>query len=446
MLTGSRWGGELTELEVRLRRDARRCLEAALRAVGPERLVAEALGGEPLGGTRGSLILVAVGKAAGAMARGAHAVLGERIARGLVLAPHGAEVSELPGIEVFRGGHPTPDEEGVEGARAVLEAVRAAGPADRILLLLSGGGSALMTLPPDDVPLGDLQAVTKRLMAAGAPIEDLNCVRKHLDRLKGGQLAREAAPASVLALILSDVVGDRLDVIASGPVSPDPTTHADALRVLERYSLLAEVPDAVRRRLEAGARGDVPDTPKPGDPAFARVTVRVIGNGRLAAEAALAEAKRLGYEAYLLSDALTGEAREVGRSLAEIGRRVRDSGQPLPPPAALAAAGETVVTVRGPGQGGRNQELVLSAALELEGAEGILVTSLGTDGIDGPTDAAGAVATWTTVARARAGGLDPRVALERNDSYSFFRALGDLIITGPTGTNVMDVQLVLVGV
>lgn len=446
MPTGPASGSELTELEARLRGDARRCLDAALRAAGPERLVAAALREEPLDRTSGSLILVAVGKAAGAMARGAYSVLGGGIARGTVLAPHGVEVPELPGVEVFRGGHPTPDEEGVKGARAVLESVRAAGAGDRIVLLLSGGGSALMTLPPDDVPLGELRAVTKRLMAAGAPIEDLNCVRKHLDRLKGGQLAREAAPASVLALILSDVVGDRLDVIASGPVSPDPTTYADALRVLERYNLLDGVPHGVRRHLEAGARGDVPDTPKPGDPAFARVTVRVIGNGRLAAEAALAEAKRLGYEAYLLSDALTGEAREVGRALAEIGRRVRDSGQPLPPPAALAAAGETVVTVRGPGRGGRNQELVLSAALELEGAEGILVTSLGTDGIDGPTDAAGAVATWTTMARARARGLDPRAALERNDSHSFFRALGDLIITGPTGTNVMDVQLVLVRV
>ncbi|MBI4520068.1 MAG: DUF4147 domain-containing protein [Gemmatimonadetes bacterium] len=434
---------ELTDLEVRLRRDARRCLDTALRAVDPERLVTDALREEVLA-AGSSVLLVAVGKAAAAMARGARAVIGERVAQGIVLAPRGATPPAPPPLQTFHGGHPVPDEAGVAGAQAVLDLVRGAGRSDQILLLLSGGGSALMTLPPDDITLHDVRTVTAQLLAAGAPIEDLNCVRKHLDRLKGGQLAREAAPAHVLALVLSDVVGDPLDVIASGPVSPDPTTFADAINVLERYRVWASAPPAVRDHLEAGRAGDVPETPKRGERPFARVRARLVGRGRTAAAAALAEAAVLGYETHLLSDSLTGEAREVGRSLAEIGRRVRDSGVPLPPPACLAAAGETVVTVRGDGVGGRNQELALAAALALENVDGVIVASMGTDGIDGPTDAAGALATWTTLARARRAGLDPRAALDRNDSYPFFRALGDLIVTGPTGTNVMDLQLVLV--
>lgn len=434
---------ELADLEVRLRRDARRCLDAALRAVDPERLVTEALRDEilPAGS---SVLLVAVGKAAAAMTRGACAVIGDGIAQGIVLAPRGAGGAAPPPLQTFHGGHPVPDESGVAGAQAILDLVRGAGRSDQILLLLSGGGSALMTLPPDNITLADVRTVTAQLLAAGAPIEDLNCVRKHLDRLKGGQLAREAAPAQVLALVLSDVVGDPLDVIASGPVSPDPTTYADAINVLERYGVWENTPPSVRDQLEAGRAGDVPETPKRGERPFARVRARLVGRGRTAAEAALAEASRLGYEPHLLSDSLTGEAREVGRSLAGIGRRVRDAGVPLPPPACLAAAGETVVTVRGDGLGGRNQELALAAVLALENADGVIVASMGTDGIDGPTDAAGALATWTTVARARQLGLDPRAALERNDSYPFFRALGDLIVTGPTGTNVMDLQLVLV--
>lgn len=432
-------------LEGRLRADARRCLEAALRAVDPERLVADALARDrPAPQAGGSLRLLAVGKAAAAMARGARAALGAGIARGVVLTSRGSPTDAGPGLRIFAGGHPLPDEAGVEGARAVLEEARAAGANDLVLLLLSGGGSALMSLPPEGVALADIAAVTDQLLRAGAPIEDLNCVRKHLDRLKGGQLAREASPARVLALVLSDVVGNRLDVIASGPVTADPTTYADAIAVLERYGLERDAPPSVQAHLERGAAGEIAETPKPGDGVFGGVRVAVVGSGRHAAAAALADAESLGYEGLLLTDGLTGEAREVGGYLAEIGRRIRDSGQPIPPRACAAAAGETVVTVKGAGRGGRNQEVALGAAVALVGADGVLVAALGTDGVDGPTDAAGAIATWTTVARARAAGLDPEDALARNDSYPFFRALGDLIVTGPTGTNVMDLMLVLV--
>ncbi|MBI4539152.1 MAG: DUF4147 domain-containing protein [Gemmatimonadetes bacterium] len=448
-------GGAPEALEIRLRGDARRCLDVALRAVDPERLVAEWLGREPAR-AHGNVIVLAVGKAAVPMARGAHAVLADAVSRGVVLGPGGAKKGGVadaagaagsgipPGLRLFRGGHPIPDEAGVEGARAVLGEAARAGASDLILLLLSGGGSALLTLPPDDVPLADLAVVTERLLKAGAPIHDLNCVRKHLDRLKGGFLARAASPARVLALVLSDVVGDRLDVIASGPVSSDPTTYGDAIATLERYGLWGEAPGSVPAHLEAGARGEIPETPKPGDPVFDRVATVIVGNGRRAAEAALAEARRLGYGSALLTDSLTGEARDVGRYLAGIGRGGRDAGAPIQAPGCVVAAGETVVTVRGPGRGGRNQEVALGAALELDGVYGILVAALGTDGIDGPTDAAGAIATWTTMARARAAGLDGGQALARNDAYPFFRALGDLIVTGPTGTNVMDLYLTLV--
>jgi hydroxypyruvate reductase len=302
-----------------------------------------------------------------------------------------------------------------------------------------------MSLPPAGVTLDEVRETTDRLLKAGATIQELNAVRKHLDRLKGGRLARAAAPARVEALILSDVIGDPLDVIASGPVSPDPTTFSDAVDVLEHRGLWQQVPLAVRSHLGRGLEGAEEETPQEGDACFERVRATVIGNNRLAAEAARGEAERRGYRARLLTTLLTGEAREVGCVLAALGREIRCSGEPFAPPACWVAAGETTVTVVGDGKGGRNQELVLGAALELDGQDGIVVASLGTDGIDGPTDAAGALCDGATPARGRAAGLDARASLARNDAYGYFQALDDLIVTGPTGTNVMDVQVVLVG-
>jgi hydroxypyruvate reductase len=301
-----------------------------------------------------------------------------------------------------------------------------------------------MTLPPDAVSLADLQTTTDLLLAAGAGITELNTVRKHVDRLKGGRLAEEAAPGRVLALVLSDVVGDSLEVIASGPVTPDPTTFADAVSVLERFEVWQRVPLPVRVHLTRGAAGEIAESPAPGAACFERVVASIVGNNRLAAKAALAEAARRGYRTHLVTTELTGEARAAAARLAALAREVTTGGRPIAPPACLVAAGETTVTVRGGGRGGRNQELALALALRIEGLDEVLGVSVGTDGIDGPTDAAGAIVSGRTVQRARELGLDPARALAENDSYPFFEALGDLVVTGPTGTNVMDIQILLV--
>ena len=431
--------------EARLRADARAIVEAALAAVDPARLVAEALEEEaPSPPEGGHLWLVSVGKAASSMAAGAARVLGDALTEGWVLAPDDAGPAP-DGMHLLRGAHPLPESRNVEAARVVHGAVRRAGRDDWILLLLSGGASSLLTLPDGDVALDDLRRTTDLLLRSGATIQELNAVRKHLERLKGGGLARAALPARVVALVLSDVVGDPLDVIASGPVSPDPSSFDEAVEVLEAHDLWEAVPQAVRVHLLLGRSGEVQETPKDGDPLFGGVRVRVVGSAVRAAAAAAERARGLGYHAHVLDTEVTGEARVVGRRLAAVARGVADTGSPVQPPAAVVVAGETTVTVVGDGRGGRNQEVALGAARDLDGRDQVLVLSMGTDGVDGPTDAAGALVTGSTLRRARAAGLDATDALERNDAYPFFEALGDLVITGPTGTNVMDLMLVLVG-
>ncbi len=431
------------DAEERLREDALSIVEAGLAQVEPDALVADALTEHPLeGGADGGVVLLAVGKAALGMAEGARRALGDRIAEACVLVPHGAVGAASAGIRIYHGGHPLPDMKGVQGARALADAARRAGPGDRVLLLLSGGASALLTLPDGEVTLEDVRSLTRLLLASGAPIEEMNTVRKHADALKGGRLARIATPAPVRALVLSDVVGDALDVIGSGPVSPDPTTYSDAIAVLERRGIWDAAPESVRRHLLLGREGRIPETPKPGDALFSGVDATVIGSWRLAAAGAAARALALGYRVKTRSIAMTGEARMVGAELAREARALHDR---VRGPTAHIAAGETTVTVVGDGMGGRNQEVALGAALVLDGIEDALVLSLGTDGIDGPTDAAGAIATGTTIARARAAGLDAEASLRRNDAYRFFEPLSDLIVTGPTGTNVMDLFVVLVG-
>lgn len=429
-----------------LRADALACVEAAIGAVDPERLVRlylERAAASSWGDT-GTIKLAAVGKAAAAMARGARAALGTRLTGGVIILPAGQESEAPPGFEVYGGGHPEPNEDGVAGAAALSRLATALGTDDHLLALVSGGGSALMTLPAAGLGLEDLQLTTRHLLRAGAAIAELNAVRKHLDEVKGGRLARAAAPATVQVLVLSDVVGDPLDVIASGPFAPDPTTFAEAVAILRRRGVWATIPAAVRDHLEGGQAGARAESPKEGDPCFQRVTTAVVGNNRLAALAALATAVDRGYRGLLLSTFLTGEAREVGCMLAAVAREVRASGQPIAPPACIVAAGETTVAVRGGGRGGRNQELVLGAAAVLDGCRGVLVASAGTDGVDGPTDAAGGWVTGDTLSRAHARGLSLRTTLSENDAYPFLDALGDLIRIGPTGTNVMDVQIVLV--
>ena len=297
-------------------------------------------------------------------------------------------------------------------------------------------GSALTPAPVPGVRLEEKQALTGLLLGAGATIDELNAVRKHVSLFKGGQLARAASPASVLTLILSDVIGDPLDVIASGPTAPDPTTFTDALGVLSRRGLLERVPASVRARLEVGARGEVDETPKPGDPLFARVTHRIVGNNALVVDAAADRARTLGYEPHVVTRELQGEARNVAADLVARARRLR-------PPACLIAGGETTVTVRGDGRGGRSQEFALAAALALRPDDDLIVLAAGTDGTDGPTDAAGGLIDAGTLERGRTVGLDARRALEDNDSHAFLRACGDLVVTGPTNTNLLDLYLLL---
>lgn len=425
--------------EARLREDALSIAEAALVQVDPTALVVGALQERPLEG-EGGVILLGVGKAALGMTEGARRALGDRIVESCVLVPHGAVGASPSGFRIYHGGHPLPDRKGVQGARAVAEAAGRASGGERVLLLLSGGASALLTLPEGDVTLDDVRSLTRLLLDSGAPIEELNTVRKHVDALKGGRLARLAMPAPLRALVLSDVVGDALDVIGSGPVSPDPTTYADAIAVLQRRGIWKAAPESVRRHLLWGREGQIAETPKPGDAAFAAVDASVVGSWRLAAAGATARALALGYRVMTRSIAVTGEARRVGAELAREARALHEGGRG---PAAVIAAGETTVTVVGDGRGGRNQEVALGAAIELDGVGDVLVLSVGTDGIDGPTDAAGALATGTTMTRARTAGLDAEASLRRNDAYRFFAPLSDLVVTGPTGTNVMDLFVVL---
>jgi glycerate 2-kinase len=341
-------------------------------------------------------------------------------------------------VQVVEAGHPLPDEAGVAGAQRIAELLSAAKDRDLVLAVVSGGGSALLTLPAAALTLADLQVTTDLLLRSGATIVELNTVRKHLSQVKGGGLARLAGPALVIGLILSDVVGDPLDVIASGPTVPDATTFADAWAVLERYDLMGRVPTAVRERLRAGVEGRLPETLKPGNPLLSQVHNVIVGSNRLAAEGAVKAAQANGLGAMLLSTFVEGEAREVARVAAALAKEVVRHNRPVSRPACLVWGGETTVTVRGHGQGGRNQELALSAAQSMAGLPNVLLATLGTDGTDGPTDAAGAVATGETVARAHALGLDPMAHLADNDAYPFFDALDDLIRTGPTGTNVND--------
>ncbi len=391
--------------------------------------------------------LVAAGKAAVPMAEAAAAILGERLGCGVVVTRRGqAGESTLPKrTRLLEAGHPVPDAEGEAAVRAVEELLSAPSADDVVLALLSGGASALLPDPAPGLALSDLSETTSLLLRSGAPIGEMNAVRKHLSRLKGGRLARLAAPARVAALLLSDVVGDRLDVIASGPTAPDPTTYADAWSVLEGRGLLALVPAAVRHHLESGLAGEVEESPKPGDPVFARVLNVVVGSCRLAAEAAVREARSLGYRPLLLSTFVEGEAREVVRVAVAMARGVLSEGHPVAPPACLVWGGETTVTVRGAGRGGRNQEQALAAALALEGVPDVTLMALATDGSDGPTDAAGGIVDGATAAAIRAGGVDPSRALAESDSYTALEAGGALLRTGPTGTNVNDLLVVLAG-
>lgn len=372
----------------------------------------------------GRLLVVAFGKAAPAMTRGLVETSGRRVDDGVVVT-HAAAEAPLP---LVVAGHPLPDAGSVRGGREALRIAAAAGPADLLVVLVSGGGSSLLEVPAGALDLDDLVATNRALLRSGADIVEINAVRKHLSAVKGGRLAEAARRCRLLTLVLSDVVGDPLDVIASGPTVPDPTTYADALEVLERRRIAEEVPAAVVAHLRDGAAGRVPETPKEAHP---RHVLRIVGNGAQAAEAVVAAARERGLIAEVVSTTLVGEAREVGPSAA---------AARVPGVDVLVWAGETTVTVRGDGRGGRNQEAALAAALAIEGT-GTTFLAAGTDGIDGPTDAAGAVVDGGTVPRGSAAGLDAWDHLARNDAYPYLAATGDLLVTGPTGTNVADLWI-----
>ena len=376
--------------------------------------------------------LAAVGKAAGGMA--AHAQPWGAFEEAVVVAPHPVDI---PGFESIVGGHPVPTEESVRAGERVLALAHATGPDDLLVLMLSGGASAMMEAPL--VPLADLVRATQLLLRSDAPIGEMNCVRRHLSGIKGGGLARECL-GEILVLAISDVEPHDLAALGSGPAGPDPTTHREALAILQRRGLLEAVPPSVRTHLEEGAAHHVPETVKPGDPALDRVRTVVLADNDTALRAAATQAARLGYETRILSGFLRGEARERGRDLADLARDLaREPGGPV----AIVAGGETVVRVEGHGKGGRNQELALAAVDGLSALDAVLAT-FGTDGVDGPTDAAGAIVDGQTRARADALGLDAGAHLAENDAHPFFEALDDLVRTGPTGTNVRDVALLLV--
>ncbi len=458
-----------------------RVMRAALRAVEPAEAVHRHVrrDGETLEigpqryrlGEIERIFVVGGGKAGAPMAAALAELLPNEITAGLVNVKYGhtatsaawdvrfGHLADLPvtrptlnepgtgPVMLMEAGHPTPDAAGLAGAGRIADLLRQAGPRDLVIALFSGGGSALLPLPVTGIGLDDYQALTTLLLRSGADITEINTVRKHCAQLQGGQMARLAAPARFVALILSDVVGSPLDVIASGPATPDPTTYADALAVLRRYDILDEIPVGIRNHLMRGATADVPETPKPGDPDLVRVANVVIGENVTAARAAAHTARSLGLNATVLTTYCQGEAREVGRVAAGLAQGIAAGQSDLLRPACVIFGGETTVTVHGDGMGGRNQELALAAAIALDRGglpadADVAVVGLATDGTDGPTMAAGGLATGDTVARGRALGLDAYSTLARNDSLPYLDALGSLVLTGPTGTNVNDLIFV----
>jgi hydroxypyruvate reductase len=422
-----------------LRRHARAIFRASLVAADPAGAVARYLARRDFSRYR-RIFVIGAGKAGAPMAQAVERALGRRIAAGLINVKYG-HTARLRRIELNECGHPVPDAAGASGAARIAALAESAGEGDLVLCLISGGASALLPLPAEGITLEEKQATTRALLACGANIHEMNALRKHISRIKGGQLARLAAPATVEALLLSDVIGDNLDVIGSGPAAPDASTFADVAAILDKYGIRGRIPASVRARLDQGLRGEIRETPKPGDPLFVRVRNTVIGSNRLALDAAARAARSLGYRTLILSSEIQGETRDVARMHAAIAREIACTGRPAKPPACIITGGETTVTLRGQGLGGRNQEFVLAAAIDIAGLDRTVVFSAGTDGTDGPTDAAGAVADGETLGR------NPEAArfLENNDSYHYFQPLGDLVMTGPTNTNVMDVRVILVG-
>ena len=424
-------------------KDLREILQAGLAAADPKdavlrsvRLEGDAVLTEEARFEPERIFVVAAGKAAGAMARAAEELFAGRVEAGLVVTKEGHDAGP-EGFDTVFASHPEPDEGGVEAARRVREMAEGLGEGDLLVAMISGGASALLADPAPPIELADLKRLTQDLLRSGADIGEINTVRKHVSVLKGGGLARLAAPAKVLALLLSDVVGDAPSSIASGPAAPDTTTLDEARAVLERYGI--EPPRSIADHLE-----EAEETPKPGDSVFDNVANVVCGGGRHAVEAAAGSAGGLGYEPLILSTTMTGDARDIAAVSAAIVRETLESGNPVPPPCAIVSGGEATVVVRGEGTGGPNQEFALTLAVELEGVEGWAAFAADTDGNDGPTDAAGGLVDGGTASKMREAGVDPVRALEENDARAALEAAGALLVTGPTGTNVNDLRVILV--
>jgi glycerate-2-kinase len=441
-----------TLLDQKARRLALESLERAVEAADPKELLKArlALKGSTLRVEEHSfdlekfrsIFVIGGGKASGTMAEALENILGKRITDGLVNVPHNSR-NKTNIIKLHGANHPVPDEAGVEGTRKMLKIVQDARKDDLIICLISGGGSSLMPLPRDNISLSDKRVITNALLKSGATINEINTVRKHISDFKGGWLAEKAYPATILNLILSDVVGDPLDFIASGPTVPDSTTFNDAVRVLRKYSLWEKASASIRKVLSDGKKGLIPETPKVGNKVFKKVYNFVVGNNRHSSLAACEKLRSSKLNSILLTATLEGEARQVGIMLASMAREVLVSGNPAKKPAGIVIGGETTVVVTGNGKGGRNQEISLAAASRLKGFNGVAIASLSTDGIDGPTDAAGAIVDGKTLDRAMKNGMVPDRFLANNDSYHFFSKLDDLIFTGATGTNVNDVSVIV---
>lgn len=390
-----------------------------------------------------NLFVIGAGKAAAPMAAAIEELVGKRLTNGIINVKYG-HVTELGKVKLIEAGHPVPDKNGQEGARAILDLAYHAGKDDLVLCLISGGGSALLPLPPQDITLKEKQETIKALLSCGAAIQEINALRKHISMIKGGRLAQAAYPATIVSLILSDVVGDDLDVIASGPTVPDSSTFSDCIKILDKYDITKRLPQTVVNHIRQGFAKKIQETPKKGDPAFKDTQNLIIGSNMEAILAAKQISESLGYNTLVLSSMIEGETRHVAHVHTAIAKEILKTGHPLPSPACILSGGETTVTIRGEGLGGRNQEFALTAAIDIAGNENIVVLSGGTDGTDGPTDAAGAIADTVTLKRAGEQGIDPLHFLLKNDSYHFFKKLGDLLITGPTNTNVMDLRIMIV--
>ncbi len=437
-----------------LRTDAMSIFNAAIKAVDPYVAIKKALKIREnileIEGKRydlsdfESIYVIGMGKASARMAQALEDLLGDRIKAGIVNIKYGHNAS-LKKIKVNEAGHPIPDEAGLEGAKEIIKLLNQTGEKDLVFCVISGGGSALLPCPAEGITLDDKQQLTKTLMECGASIHEINALRKKISKVKGGGLARLVFPSTLVSLILSDVIENRLDSIASGPTVPDISTFNECKHILEKYQIRDFVPRSIIEFLDKGVLGEVEDTPKDSDPIFAYTQNVIIGSNIRALEAARQKAENLGYNSIILSSSIEGDTTEAAKFHAAMAKEIINTANPVKEPACVISGGETTVKVSGKGLGGRNQEFALASAIAIDGLKGVVILSVGTDGTDGPTDAAGAIADWTTISRSKELGLDAGLYLRENDSYNFFKTLGDLIFTGPTHTNVMDIRLVMVG-